>query len=107
MAEKELEKRFCKFELCTHRNGEGICCLYNQDNCIFHRLEKENAELGERIISKKGAEFGYNKANEQLVKAKEIIKYLCEMVRELNKPNPQFFNVEYSLQETEQFLKEI
>lgn len=25
----------------------------------------------------------------------------------LNKPNPQFFNVEYSLQEAEQFLREL
>ncbi|MBO6105639.1 MAG: hypothetical protein J6O99_07055, partial [Methanobrevibacter sp.] len=45
MKEEEIAKRFCKFELCTHRNGEGTCCLYNQDNCIFYRLEKENAEL--------------------------------------------------------------
>ncbi|MBO4640862.1 MAG: hypothetical protein J5710_14015 [Treponema sp.] len=48
MSKDEIAKRFCKFELCTHRNGEGMCCLYNQDNCIFHRLEKENHLLGER-----------------------------------------------------------
>lgn len=42
----------------------------------------------------------------QLNKSKDIIRYLCEMVRELSKPNPQPFNVEYSLKEAEQFLKE-
>ena len=41
---------------------------------------------------------------EQLIKAKEIIKYLCGMVRELNKPNVQLTNVDYSLSEAEQFL---
>ena len=67
---------------------------------------------------KEGAEFGYNKANEwhyptkgemmkQLTKAKEIIKYLCGMVRELNKPNVQLTDVDYSLSEAEQFLREV
>lgn len=49
MTKEEITKRFCKFELCTHRNGEGTCCLFNQDNCIFHRLEKENEQLKEQI----------------------------------------------------------
>ncbi|MBO7695679.1 MAG: hypothetical protein J6W16_06735 [Methanobrevibacter sp.] len=48
MTKEEIAKRFCKFELCTHRNGEGMCCLFNQDNCIFHKLERENHLLGER-----------------------------------------------------------
>jgi len=52
MTEEEIVKRFCKFELCTHRNGEGTCCLYNQDNCIFHTLEKENAELKNKLTEK-------------------------------------------------------
>lgn len=38
--------------------------------------------------------------------AKEIIRQLCLMVRELNKPNVQLTNVDYSLSEAEQFLKE-
>ena len=57
MTEEEIAKRFCKFESCTHRNGERTCCLYNQDNCIFHRLEKENAELKKQIEKMKSCEW--------------------------------------------------
>lgn len=48
----------------------------------------------------------YNKLDEKFEKAKEIIKDLCGMVRELNKPNVQLTNVDYSLSEAEQFIKE-
>ena len=41
---------------------------------------------------------------EEIEEAKEIIKDLCGMVRELNKPNVQLTNVDYSLSEAEQFL---
>ena len=73
-----------------------------------------------------GAEFGYNKGyhdaeehymnvidnqhklvDERKYKTKEIIRQLCSMVRELNKPNVQLTNVGYSLAEAEQFLKEM
>ena len=47
------------------------------------------------------------KAQKQLNKAKEIIKYLCGMVRELNKPNVQLTDVDYSLSEAEQFISEV
>ena len=40
----------------------------------------------------------------QLTKAKKIIKDLCGMVRELNKPNVQLTNVDYSLSEAEAFI---
>ena len=63
-------------------------------------LEEENAEL------KSGCGMCYRKDKEQLTKAKEIIKYLCGMVRELNKPNVQLTDVDYSLSEAEQFLKD-
>ena len=38
--------------------------------------------------------------------AKYLIRQLCSMVRELNNPNVQLTNVDYSLTEAEQFLKE-
>ena len=66
------------------------------------QLEKENAEL--KNIERMAL---YSKLSDQLAQAKEIIKDLCGMVRELNKPNVQLTNVDYSLSEAEQFLKEI
>lgn len=81
-------------------------------------LEKENAELKtenqkwkdewqEQV--QKATDEGYARTLQtmQLTKAKEIIKYLCGMVRELNKPNVQLTNVDYSLSEAEQFLSEV
>ena len=53
-------------------------------------------QLNNMLVSKK----------QQLTNAKEIIKYLCGMVRELNKPNVQLTDVDYSLSEAEQFIKE-
>jgi len=44
--------------------------------------------------------------SQQLTKAKDIIKDLCVMVRELNNPNVQLTNVDYSLLEAEQFIKD-
>ena len=75
---------------------------YNADELIaYHkRLEKENAEL------KSGCGMCYRKDKESLTKAKELIKSLCEMVRELNKPNVQLTDVDYSLTEAEQFIKD-
>ena len=45
-------------------------------------------------------------AKETITEAKGIIKDLCGMVRELNKPNVQLTNVDYSLSKAEAFLKE-
>ena len=74
--------------------------MYDLENQM-KQLEKENAEL------KSGCGMCYRKDKEQLTKAKEIIKYLCGMVRELNKPNVQLTDVDYSLSEAEQFLSEV
>ena len=49
----------------------------------------------------------YERVEKQLTKAKEIIKYLCGMVRELNKPNVQLTDVDYSLSEAEQFVSKV
>ena len=78
-------------------------------------LEKENAELKHTIATlrqekdnvsmhAKAMEVVAKTRSDQLTKAKKIIKDLCGMVRELNKPNVQLTNVDYSLSEAEQFL---
>ena len=78
-------------------------------------LEKENAELKSENQKwkdewqeqvQKATDEGYARTLQtiQLTKAKKIIKELCGMVRELNKPNVQLTNVDYSLSEAEQFL---
>ena len=74
------------------------------------RLEKENAELKERCLILADCNTCKNENVEmkkQLTKAKEIIKYLCGMVRELNKPNVQLTDVGYSLSEAEQFVSKV
>ena len=77
------------------------------------RLEKENAELKEQCLLLADCNTCHStcknknvEIKKQLIKAKEIIKYLCGMVRELNKPNVQLTDVDYSLSEAEQFLRE-
>jgi len=118
MTKEEIAKRFCKFELCTHRNGEGMCCLYNQDNCIFHRLEKENAELKEQVnILDNCDRLGdviTEAYKDQLIQAKEIIKKLLKTPQTIYKRDEDgevcpFENTEYTaiVQQAEQFLKEI
>lgn len=69
--------------------------------------EIENDRDLPAIAYMQGAEKQKKKDEGQLTKAKEIIKYLCGMVRELNKPNVQLTNVDYSLSEAEQFLSEV
>ena len=96
---------------CPHRvNGAPYtydCYLTVAD------LEKENAELKEFVNAphtkgRKTTRADYIKTvwdlSKQLTKAKEIIKDLCGMVRELNNPNVQLTNIDYSLSEAEQFL---
>ena len=81
----------------------------------IEELEKENAELKEKLgdiqMQKSDLVWKLKTANEQkaeqLTKAKEIIKYLCGMVRELNKPNVQLTNIDYSLSEAKQFISEV
>ena len=59
--------------------------------------------LGARVSS---MEERIRREDKQLNRAIGIIKNLCEMVRELNKPNVQLTNVDYSLSDAEQFLQE-
>ena len=80
---------------------EGIKQIQKAYELGKSELEKENAEL------KSGCGMCYRKDKEQLTKAKEIIKYLCGMVRELNKPNIQLTDIDYSLSEAEQFVSKV
>ena len=50
---------------------------------------------------KDGAEFGYNKCNEQLTKAKEIIRDLLQVL-----PKENIEGIYEITEEAEQFLKE-
>lgn len=78
------------------------------------KLKKENYELSNdeipsvsRKIDTIGAMLKHIEALEkENKKAKEIIRQLCLMVRELNNPSVMLTNVDYSLSEAEQFLKE-
>lgn len=96
-----------------HFEAYGQC----RDSRRIAELEKENTELKSENQKwkdewqeqvQKATDEGYARTLQtiQLTKAKEIIKYLCGMVRELNKPNVQLTNVDYSLAEAEQFLKD-
>ena len=86
---------------------DKTCKSYSPDyEGYIAELEKENAELKDGIALK-DEEVGCIETdfNTFKSKAKEIIKYLCGMVRELNKPNVQLTNIDYSLSEAEQFIK--
>ena len=70
-------------------------------------LKKWKDEWQEQV--QKATDEGYARTLQtmQLTKATKIIKDLCGMVRELNKPNVQLTNIDYSLSEAEQFLSEV
>lgn len=97
-----------------HFEAYGQC----RDSRRIAELEKEIAELKSENQKwkdewqeqvQKATDEGYARTLQtiQLTKAKKIIKELCGMVRELNKPNVQLTNVDYSLSEAEQFLSEV
>ena len=69
-------------------------------------LKKWKDEWQEQV--QKATDEGYARTLQtmQLTKATKIIKDLCGMVRELNKPNVQLTNIDYSLSEAEQFIKD-
>ena len=47
---KNKTRYICDFEGCRHRNEENVCCLFNQENCVYYRTlqalngYKENAK---------------------------------------------------------------
>lgn len=74
----------------------------------IEQLEKENAELRYQLNKNPCVrkEYYCSDCLKDIEKAKEIIKSLCKMVRALNNPNVQLTNVDYSLSEAEQFIKD-
>ena len=83
---EELEKEKC----------ELLGIIQDKDK-VIQELEKENAEL--RNI----AEFGYNKANERLIKAKELIEELSSSLSVVGECEEEECEL---LNRAEQFLKE-
>ena len=86
MFEKEAES-YATRECCMTRNNINHFC-------------KEKCECW--TFAKKGAEFGYIKGNEQLTKAKELIK---EMLSILPKENIE--GIYEITEETEEFIREV
>lgn len=43
------ENHTCNNVNCNHNNTKGLCCLHNPENCKYRQLQKENAELKEKI----------------------------------------------------------
>ena len=87
MFEKEAEE-YATRECCTTCNNINHFC-------------KEKCECW--TYAKKGAEFGYNKANERLIKAKELLTRWVELFK------PKGGNIPPTpIQvETEQFISEV
>lgn len=94
-----------------HFEAYGQC----RDSRRIASLEAENEKLKEqnikfqKIVTEdfiKDVSVSMEYAD-KLEQAKELIRQLCLMVRELNNPNVQLTNVDYSLKEVEQFLKEV
>lgn len=75
----------------------GLCC----STCKAEVSCKERCECW--TFAKKGAEFGYSKANEQLTKAKELLTKWVELFK------PKGGNIPPTpIQvETEQFIREV
>ena len=50
MDKDKLEKDHnCDNINCNHNDTKGLCCLFNPDNCKYRQLQKENAELKEKL----------------------------------------------------------
>ena len=124
---KNKTRYICDFEGCRHRNEENVCCLFNQENCVYYRTlqalngYKENAKwcdkcdkLAELKLEnqkwkdewqeqvQKANDEGYARTLQtiQLTKAKEIIKTLAADLSMYSG------NYQKELLEAEQFLKE-
>ena len=87
MFEEEAEERARALERCQTLG------VYDDDESYARDLGWNEGEVaGYEEGFKDGAEFGYNKCNEQLIKAKEIIKKFSEFVNnevEFDPEHPQ------------------
>ena len=86
------------------KDEHGYCDHFKDVFDENTELKKINAEL-KRIYARSASDAAMYAHGAR--KAKELIRQLCLMVRELNNPNVQLTNVDYSLKEAEQFLKEV
>lgn len=77
--------------------------------CATFELNNEIAELKDKLKNLESVAkvrlANWQKYSKELKEAKELIRQLCSMVRELNKPNVQLTNVDYSLAEAEDFFE--
>ena len=124
--EKEAEELIQRVEMANSMNcfmqltpdrkqiGEMLVMIAEPREKRIAELKEENEELRQQCMILADCDTCYSpcktenlEMKEYLTKAKEIIKSLCGMVRELNKPNVQLTNVDYSLSPAEQFLKEV
>ena len=109
MSKDEMKNHNCDNINCNHNDTKGLCCLFNPDNCKYRQLQKENAELKEKLkpenCLKLLAKEGYIKfTNEQLTKAKEIISEFVEWANwQGNSKCPSFKSIQ---DKAEQFIKE-
>ena len=90
----------------------GIECLNKPiEDFTYEELSDEQQEKAYDF--KKGAEFGYNKCNEQLIKAKEIIKDYMTIVKGAHttvcgvSEENRTINVLKLNKEAEQFISEV
>ena len=67
---------------------------------VFPKDEFKQSGISRALVE--FAEFGYNKANERLIKAKEIIKDLLQCL-----PKENIEGIYEITEETEQFLREL
>ena len=95
MFEKEAEERARKLE---ESQTLGVC--YNDEDYARNSGWNDGEVVGYEEGFKDGAEFGYNKCNEQLIKAKELLtRFVMASV---------YFNGKEAdlVEEAEQFLKD-
>lgn len=120
--DKLLEKNHnCDNVNCNHYNTNGLCCLFNPDNCKYRQLQKENAELKDyrlTTLAKQQTEMSEYALNlehklswydNQLTKAKEMIKELYEGLDRLYLSGlsaKQIAFIEKLQDKAEQFLNE-
>lgn len=98
--QESLERNFSNKTVMSMKRGYEIKCEKYESE--IEELKKENIELNIRL-----QEVTFDKLQlfNLSLRAKDIIQCLCNMVRELNNPNIQLTNVDYSLSDAEQFLK--
>ena len=107
---KKAVKDYCEIEAKLEQTEKDLAD-YQFNYPTIKELEEENADLKEKLANAESSNEWYRRSTygslfDQITKAKKIIKDLCVMVRELNKPNVQLTDINYSLAEAEQFLKD-